>query len=162
MAVEFPFCEMLLSCCGSVTMKGDACNICYESIHAKTPKIEEMLCSHSLGHFHLKCIREWMETNTECPICKVDFELKNDTKWKKWVRHTKRTLRNIDYDEYDEVVLRAALHAAKDERNKVLSSQRDLIKIHDLHIDIIANALEKKITDLAACRHPINSTHKRQ
>lgn len=138
---------MLFSCCKSGRVEDDVCNICYECIPRETPKIQEMCCDHSVGHFHLKCIQKWMETNTECPICKVKFELKNDTPWKKWMRQTKLALRNIDYNEYDKEALVAALCAAKDERNRLVSSRRELVKLHDTHIYIITKALERKVAE---------------
>lgn len=139
---------MMFSCCFNRSKaKDDICHICYECIPENSPDIQEMRCDHSVGHFHLKCIRKWMETNIECPICKVQFELKNDTPWKKWMRQTKQTLRSVDYNEYDKEALVVALCAAKEERDRLVSSRTGLVKIHDAHIDIITKALESKVTE---------------
>lgn len=103
-----------------------------------------MMCDHSVGHFHPSCIRKWTETNAECPICKVGLKLRNDTPRKKWLRKTKFELRNIDYDEYEEEALIAALQTATDERANLVDSNQDVVNVHDMHIRIIAGALERK------------------
>ena len=46
----------------------DECHICLEDL---TGEIAIISCGHK---FHYKCIDEWLETNTKCPICRFCIE----------------------------------------------------------------------------------------
>jgi len=46
------------------------CSICCDDI-SNSQIVRKINCSHK---FHYKCIDEWLETNTKCPICRYDIE----------------------------------------------------------------------------------------
>ena len=46
------------------------CTICCEDI-CNSEIVRKINCGHK---FHYKCIDEWLETNTKCPICRYDIE----------------------------------------------------------------------------------------
>jgi hypothetical protein len=46
------------------------CIICCEDI-CNSQIVRKINCGHK---FHYKCIDEWLETNTKCPICRYDIE----------------------------------------------------------------------------------------
>ena len=53
--------------------KGDHnshCSICCDDI-CNSQIVRKIICGHK---FHYKCIDEWLETNTKCPICRYDIE----------------------------------------------------------------------------------------
>ncbi|KAF8774194.1 E3 ubiquitin-protein ligase TTC3 like protein [Argiope bruennichi] len=51
----------------------EGCIICYEDMTHKTAyKVD---CGH---HFHFKCIKEWLNKKSDCPICRVHLLLPED------------------------------------------------------------------------------------
>jgi len=46
------------------------CSICCDDI-CNSQIVRKIICGHK---FHYKCIDEWLETNTKCPICRYDIE----------------------------------------------------------------------------------------
>ena len=50
------------------TQMSDECSICLECINVSTTGRVEMSCSHT---FHLKCIGQWLNKNSSCPLCRT-------------------------------------------------------------------------------------------
>jgi anaphase-promoting complex subunit 11 len=53
------------------------CNLNTNSIYAQEKNIESItvsgMCNHS---FHYECIKPWIKTSQNCPICSVKWEFK--------------------------------------------------------------------------------------
>jgi hypothetical protein len=49
------------------TVDEDSCPICMMELREE--KILKLRCEH---RFHSSCIRDWNETNSSCPVCRMD------------------------------------------------------------------------------------------
>jgi len=64
--------------------EGEVCGICQNSFEdcapgVKYPGDESPVVWGKCGHaFHLQCVSTWLENNSTCPFCRVDWEFKAD------------------------------------------------------------------------------------
>ena len=52
---------------------GGTCSICLIDYELGGPKVSELNCANS-HVFHTECVKQWLEKNSKCPLCREDVE----------------------------------------------------------------------------------------
>jgi hypothetical protein len=139
----------------------DECGICLEKINGKelynVHELQSQNKKNKIFHnFHLKCIKEWMNTKRNCPLCREEIKGEIHSNYEAFLKQKEYHLKELEYNFKNIHVLAKLVEQYRNYQGDVQFYQ-EIDRIEDFNISkyfndeylqsIFVNLLKKKLEE---------------